>query len=126
MLREKKKVVLTETTCQTINNLLQAVEVLTGLPTKLERLDFNTGKGKLFIGGTPKDIVLERFNKIGILFAFVQKIFGEDSELTWYVARFNDDCVKITQHRKPHKRKDGMPMWIVGRSAKDRWKEPYF
>ena len=90
MFRRKKKIVLTDTTCQTINNLTQAVEVLTGLPTRLKRLDFNTGRGQLFVGGTPRDITLGSFDKDRIVFTFLQKIFKEENELNWYIALFEE------------------------------------
>jgi hypothetical protein len=128
MFGRKKKIVLTESYCYLIETLRLALEVLTGERVRLFNFDFNTEKGRVFIGNELRNMTALFWNddpsetKIQFKLAHCEKNDLSD----WYVARYDRiEIIKVINEDNPLKR-DGKSMWIVGRSMNDRWEEPLF
>ncbi len=56
----KKSPILTATTCLTLEQIRQAVEVLTGKRTCFVRIDFNTHRGQLTLDGEKVELEFDR------------------------------------------------------------------
>jgi len=120
MFNRKKRPVLTATTCNLMENLRLAIEVLSGQQTRFVQIDFNTGLGKVKIGSTVLDLLFTQLTDSGDTLHFHHPLDG------WNIARFDQSGeVRVVNTFNPHKNKGGEhSMWWVGRSATERWEEP--
>ena len=121
MFNRSKRPVLTATTCDEMENLRLAIEVLTGQYARFVEVDFNTGKGKVRIGSTVFDLCFHSERDRLVHFKY-HHLDG------WNTARFDEPGeVRVINQAKPRKSKNGEhSMWCVGRSATDRWEEPLY
>jgi len=126
MFRTKKSPVLTATTCNLMENLRLAVEVMTGKPVRFVHVDFNTCNTRIRIGQEEKEIHFVQYRDDLIRFCL-----GElETHDPWVLARFDKpEEVRVTPYgikcdRSPYFEK--IDMWWVGTSFVNRWKEPLY
>jgi hypothetical protein len=114
----EKDIVLTKYHWEKIECLRLAVEVLTGERFCLEGLDFNTGNGRISVGGKIREVHVSLFFEGYIKFSFV----GEDAPHL-YRAQFDfPGEIKVFDQMNPQK-KDGKTVFMVGTSFSNRREE---
>lgn len=119
MFRKNQRPVLTATSCNEMENVRLAIEVLTGQPVRLIHFDFNTGHAKAYVGDEEKSFSYCSSREDLFQFAF-------DDLSGWNTARFDKPReARVINFDNPLKH-GRHSMWWVGRSATDRWKEPVF
>jgi len=121
MFGQRKEIILTDRRCENINMLLLATEVFFAKRTRLKRFDFNTKKGQIWVGGNVQDILVEFFEKDRFYFYLDEEMKGER-----YIARFYGEPGEVRVIKTSGPANGEKSMWIVGRSAEARWKEPLF
>lgn len=125
MFHRKKAPILSETYCRTLENLRMGVEVLTGQRVRIKEVDFNTYRGKIFVG---EDVL--SFALLTPHADLYEIRLGDEDSHNWYVLRFDEDgTVRTINDFVPRKQQTPVgevAMWWVGRSATDRWEEPLF
>jgi hypothetical protein len=121
----KKYPVLTPDFCGRLNKLQTALEVLSGKPARLGRLDLNTGKGLVgFHGeGTFKITVLSQMRNDLLEFTLGPE---ESRPLSGFIIATFDESGKffVINRAKPRMCNPVIKMRWVGYSAVDRWEEP--
>ncbi len=115
----KKTPVLTATFCDLLEKVRTAIEVLTGERTCFVQMDFNTGRGIVYIGDEKKDVSFY-FGREDLLHFSL----GESKDSN--TALFGDSREAYVRNgRNPNKRVNGQhSMWWVGHSATSRREEP--
>lgn len=122
---KKKEPVLTATTCNVMENLRLAVEVLTGKPVRFIQIDFNTNRGKIRVGEEEKDIAFYSQHSDRTNFFFSKDVFDKD-EVHYFVRSDKPGEVRVIIEglkRESSYLKDDYT-WAVGRSFVHRWEEP--
>ena len=112
----KKYPVLTATFCIKLETVRVSVEVSSGQPVRFEQVDFNTGRGKVWVGKESKEISF-CFSGDGML----EFNLGDG----WISAFIFGTTVRIKDEKKMETHTDpkGYPMWWVGTGVTDRREE---
>jgi hypothetical protein len=114
----KKKVVLTAIWCEKLEAVRLAVEVLTGLRVRIKQIDFNTNEGQVVVGETVKNIV------VFFIHSDLVEFYFDADKNEYFVARFDDGPYEVRVINRKAQVVEDMK-WKVGRSATERWEEPF-
>ena len=123
---KRNKLSLTDGTCELLENMRLAIEILTGERVRIKRMELDlkdrSGHGQFHIGLTAEgDVLFAPYWKNRISFRL--KLNG--GEPVWYEAQM-DDLVDEPGVLRVITAAGEDTKWIVGRSATDRWEVPLF
>lgn len=117
-----KELILTETRCKKLESLRLAIEIFTGQRVRLKNFDFNTDRGHVYTG--------EETNQVAVIFhseTAISFYLGTDATSGhWHHARFEAEKARVIREFGKYDQSEDELMWMVGRSATDRWEEPLF
>jgi hypothetical protein len=132
----KQYPVLTAQTCEPLENLRQAIEILTGKNVRYIQIDLNTCRGEVLVGGERKSLAYEWSLDLEVKKGFAKEVnfvLGPDAERSsWYrkphIAYFDQAGQVFALDHDEDKhiyRGGGLLMVQAGHTLSDRHLVPY-